>query len=80
MNAVSHIARAHRPVVIQRPYERETFAKMSYTMDEPVDLWGNPIPMGVPLCGMCDKPIANNRCDDCCILFVEHFGEGSVAL
>ncbi len=31
-------------------------------------------------CEFCDKPIANNRCDDCCILFVEHLGEGSVAL
>ncbi len=57
MNAPTVNLRAHRPVVIQRPYERETFARMSYWMD------------GALVCGCCDCPIYDARCDGCEIVF-----------
>ncbi len=49
--------RAHRPVVIQRPFERESFAEHSYWID------------GVLSCGCCDSPIYGGECPGCEIQF-----------
>lgn len=31
-----------------------------------------------PLCDGCDEPVSDGRCDGCCVVFVEHLGDGRV--
>ena len=37
------------------------------------------VPLDVPLCGGCDRPITHHRCEACQLVFVEELGDGRIA-